>query len=66
MKTVTVAQLEAIVANINRLTNSPATTYTRHSSGSHTPNAGNYHLSGAYGGYALHRMSDTPGCTALP
>jgi hypothetical protein len=66
MKTqVTIKQLEAIVANINRLTNSPAEQYTKQADGSYTPNANCYHLSGAYGGYALHRMSSTPGCTGV-
>ena len=65
MKTITLDQLEAIVANINRLTNSPSAAYTKHSDGSFTPNANCYHLSGAYGGYALHRMSDKPGCTGV-
>jgi hypothetical protein len=65
MKTVTVGQLEAIVRNINRLTGSPAEQYTKQADGSFKPNANCYHLSGAYGGYALHRMSATPGCTGV-
>jgi hypothetical protein len=48
---VTQAQLQAVVDRINRITGSPMTPYT-----DGKINIGNYHLSGAYGGYSLHRM----------
>lgn len=57
---VSIKDLEAIVARINRITGSPMEPYTRSSHGS-VANIGNYHLSGAYGGYALHRMSNEAG-----
>jgi hypothetical protein len=65
MQTVTVKQLEAIVSNINRLTYSPPQPYSVNADGKYTPCAGSYHLSGAYGGYALHRMSLGVGCTGV-
>lgn len=54
---VTVAELEAAVTVLNELTGSPLTPY-RKDGDSFTPNAGNYHLSRAYGGFALHQMAD--------
>jgi len=55
--------LQAVVDRINRITGSPMEPYTKIGEVPHqryTANIGNYHLSGAYGGYALHRM-DTDG-----
>ncbi len=60
-KQVTKAQLEAVVERINRITKSPLTSYTKHKSGKFTANIGNYHLSWAYGGVALHRMCSDGG-----
>lgn len=53
---VTKAQLEAVVGRINRITNSPLTSYTKTADGKYHANIGNFHLSWAYGGVALHRM----------
>lgn len=61
---VTTAQLEAIVQRINKLTNSPEKPYAD-VNGKYVPQANCYHLSQAYGGYALHRMSATEGCTGV-
>lgn len=62
--TITKADLQATVDRINRITGSPLEPYTRQTMPTgrvfHSANIGNYHLSGAYGGYALHRM-DTDG-----
>ena len=52
----TIAHLQAIVNRINRATNSPAEPYTREGVMGYRANLGNYHLSQAYGGCALHRM----------
>lgn len=60
-KRVSVKDLEAIVDRINRMTGSPATSYTKNESGKYVANVGNYHLSEAYGGYALHRMHNESG-----
>lgn len=62
---VTTAHLDAIVASINTMTNSPLTPYASGPSGKYEPQAGCYHLSQAYGGYALHRMSIQAGCTGV-
>ena len=60
MKTITVKHLEAIVSRINRMTNSPQEPWTRQD-GKTVANIGCYHLDGAYGGYALHRMQSIGG-----
>jgi len=54
-------ELEAVVERLNRITNSPLATYTKRDDGKFTANIGNYHLSGAYGGYALHRLVNEAG-----
>lgn len=54
---VTTEQLQAIVNRLNVLTNSPLQTYvTDASTGKYISQEGNYHLSQAYGGHALHRI----------
>lgn len=73
---ITDRDLQAVVDRINRITGSPATPYTREldpplsgpalAKGETRPysrraNIGNYHLSGAYGGVALHRMENSGG-----
>lgn len=58
---VTRSQLEAIVARINRATGAPMEPYTIGADGRAVHNPGNYHLSGAYGGWCLHRMSEGGG-----
>lgn len=60
MKTITQAHLQAIVDRINRMTGSPMETYTKRGENI-TANIGNYHLDGAYGGVALHRMASEGG-----
>ena len=62
----TTAQLHSIIDRINTMTNSPMRPYDiDESSGKYVPQAGCYHLSQAYGGYALHRMSLQAGCTGV-
>ena len=56
MNRVTNDDLRAIVARINRLTCSPLDSYT-----GRIANVGNYHLDGAYGGWALYRMANESG-----
>ena len=65
MNRVTNEQLNGIIHWINRLTKSPTETYSKNEKGEWKPNAGNYHLSGSYGGKSLHRMSSTEGCTGV-
>lgn len=61
MKTITIAQLQAVVDRINRITGSPLTPYTNGKA-----NPGNYHLSGAYGGVCLHQMYNMGGGVSSP
>ena len=63
---VTVAHLEAIIARINRATGSPMTPYSPGADGRHRANIGAYHLSRAYGGFALHRMATDGGGVNSP
>jgi hypothetical protein len=53
---ITVKNLQAVVDRINTVTGSPV---EQRSNG--LANIGNYHLSGAYSGYALHRMDNAGG-----
>lgn len=57
---ITRAFLEAKVNTINMMTSSPLVPY-RTVNGKAVANKGNYHISGAYGGYCLHRMSNEAG-----
>ena len=56
MQRVTVAQLQAVIDRLNRITYSPALPYVN---GKAQP--GCYHLSRAYGGFCLHRMANEGG-----
>lgn len=58
---ITQANLEAVVARINRMTNSPDESYKRDEAGKLRAQVGNYHLSYAYGGVSLHRMVNESG-----
>lgn len=58
---VTNAHLEAIVLRINKLLHTPASPYAKGEDGCYRSNPGNYHLSFAYGGVALHQMSNNFG-----
>lgn len=60
---ITIENLQAKVDHINRMTGMPLESYTKGADGKFTPNAGNYHLDGAYGGYELQRMDLTVGCS---
>jgi hypothetical protein len=57
---ITSKQLDALANNLNKASNSPLEPYTR-VAGKLVANIGNFHISGAYGGYALHRMVNTSG-----
>ena len=60
MNTITKKFLEAQIERLNRETNNPSTPYVREGE-KFTAQIGNYHLSGAYGGYSLHRMETDGG-----
>ena len=53
---ITTSHLRAKIERLNQLTNSPADYMTGGKC-----NIGNYHLSGAYGGWALHRTVNESG-----
>lgn len=56
MTRITQKHLTPMVDRLNRATSSPSKPYTRREDGTYAANVGNYHLSGAYGGWCLHRM----------
>ena len=56
---ITVKNLQAVVDRINKTTGSPSTQYSATIPGA--ANIGNYHLSSAYSGYALHRTVNASG-----
>lgn len=63
---ITRRDLEAAIVLLNRLTGSPAEPYTKGDDGKFRANPGNYHLSGAYGGWNVHRMSNEGGGVSCP
>ena len=67
MSRITDKQLQAVCDRINKLFNLPLTPYKPYDAavGRAQPNAGVYHLSHAYGGVSLHRMSERGGCTGV-
>lgn len=60
MQNVTLKMLEAVATRINIMTSSPLEAYYK-VEGRYVAQIGNYHLSGAYGGFALHRMHNLGG-----
>lgn len=56
----TIKQLEIQVEYLNIIMNRPATPWTREN-GRNKANIGNFHLSGAYGGYCIHEMANEGG-----
>jgi hypothetical protein len=58
---ITQANLEAVVARINRQTNSPMQPWGKNEAGETKANIGNYHLGYAYGGVKLYRMTNEGG-----
>ena len=63
---ITNKHLELQIERLNEITNSPKTPYTRAEDGKLTANVGNHHLSGAYGGFCVHRMANTSGGVSTP
>jgi len=60
MQRITLKDLQRTVDRINDLTGMPGQPYVNGK-----PQAGCFHLSGAYGGWQLHRMSLNDGCTGV-
>ena len=65
MERITQKQLQYLVDRINELTGNPMTPWTKTETGTKA-NIGNYHLSGAYGGYSLERMYTDGGGVTTP
>lgn len=59
---ITIKDLEVGIDRLNRTAGTPDTPYTKTKDGKFKPNAGNYHLSGAYGGYQVTQMVESGGC----
>lgn len=58
--------LQHLVDNINKATDSPMQPWTKNGSGQYKANINNYHMDWAYGGVALHRMvNDGGGITCI-
>lgn len=57
---ITRKQLDSATEGLNRVTKSPLEPYTRED-GRARANVGNYHISGAYGGYSLHQICNESG-----
>ena len=61
MRRITIKDLEYTVDILNVITNSPTEPWTKGKDGKLRANVGNYHLSGAYGGWKLERMDNESG-----
>lgn len=62
MNQIRLRDLQATVDRINRTTGNPIQPYIKSEDGSRlVAQIGNYHLDGAYGGHALHRMQTDGG-----
>lgn len=61
MQRITIKDLETVCEQINKTLSMPLEPYTRDKSGKLRANIGNFHLSGAYGGWGLHRMNNQGG-----
>jgi len=66
MNPITVAQLQSAVDRLNRETDSPMQPYAPDADGRQRAQIGNFHLSRAYGGFALHRMVTDGGGVSSP
>lgn len=66
MERTTEAQLKAQIAHLNKITNSPAESYSLGTDGKYHANVGNYHLDCAYGGYNLARIANDGGGITQP
>ena len=63
---ITKKMLEKKVDYLNQLTGNPTVPWTKNKDGKFKANIGNYHLSGAYGGYSLERMCTDGGGVTTP
>ena len=58
---ITDKHLNGLVDRLNRITNSPTSSYIRGEDGSLKACIGNFHINHAYGGVTLHRMCNEGG-----
>lgn len=64
---ITIKDLRAVCDRLNRVTGSPMEYAQPYQKGvPFCSNVGNYHISQAYGGYCLHRVSNTGGGVSTP
>lgn len=64
---ITDSDLRALCDRLNKLTGSPMQPYAMNDEGTRSvAQVGNFHISGAYGGVCLHRMSNTSGGVHTP
>ena len=67
MNRITNRDLELMVNQLNAITDSPLETYSRNQENTRSiANVGNFHISSAYGGVALHRISNPSGSVSTP
>lgn len=59
---ITIKNLDGLCDRLNEVTGNPTEAYTRIDN-RNKANPGNYHISGAYGGYALHQVANDSGGT---
>ena len=66
MNRVTKAMLETLADTINNETESPLKAWIKDRDGRYKASIGNYHISYAYSGACLHRMSNESGGVSCP
>jgi hypothetical protein len=66
MDRITDKHLNALCARINKTLGTPETPWTRDADGRNRANIGNHHISHAYGGVCLHKMSNESGGVSCP
>lgn len=67
MDRITDKHLAALCERLNKLTDSPLVPYAMNEERTHhIAQVGNFHISRAYGGACLHRMSNTSGGVSCP
>lgn len=66
MNRITVSDLRAVIARLNRTCGTPQDPYTPDADGRLRANIGCWHLSRAYGGFGLHRMVNESGGVSDP
>jgi hypothetical protein len=64
---ITLKFLQAQCERLNRLEGAPLEAYSKdEATGKYSANIGNYHISQAYGGYSLHRITNAGGGVSNP